>query len=167
MPSVWPGCWWPSRSTGPMVAADRRKGLRRGSLKALEPLLGDDTTVSAEVEILSSRMVLGRVVSKLQARHRCRTEDLAADRRCGGRRYEGDEPNSPWLGCRVLPGVAKKSRSIRSTCRSTRSTSGHTLIAGEGGTFEDLDEDDRLVLKGKGREPGQRPGLLDFCRPTQ
>jgi len=37
-----------------------------GSLKALQPLLGDDTTVSAELEILSSRMILGRVVSKLK-----------------------------------------------------------------------------------------------------
>jgi tyrosine-protein kinase Etk/Wzc len=69
-----------------------------GALKALEPLLGDDTTVSAEVEILTSRMVLGRVVNKLKL-------DIVAVPRTlplvGGafaRRYEGDEPNSAWLG---------------------------------------------------------------------
>jgi tyrosine-protein kinase Etk/Wzc len=49
-----------------MVCLQIEEKAPEGSLKALQPLLGDDTTVSAEVEILSSRMVLGRVVSKLK-----------------------------------------------------------------------------------------------------
>ena len=46
------------RADGLLQVEEKSSGM--GSLKALQPLLGDDTTVSAELEILSSRMVLGR-----------------------------------------------------------------------------------------------------------
>ena len=52
------------KADGLLQVEEKSAGL--GSLKALQPLLGDDTTVSAEIEILGSRMVLGRVVSKLR-----------------------------------------------------------------------------------------------------
>jgi tyrosine-protein kinase Etk/Wzc len=44
----------------------RKKAPEWARSRPCSRLLGDDTTVSAEVEILSSRMVLGRVVSKLK-----------------------------------------------------------------------------------------------------
>jgi tyrosine-protein kinase Etk/Wzc len=86
LPRRWPACRLKKKAAGV------------GSLKALQPLLGDDTTVSAEVEILGSRMVLGRVVEKLKL-------DLIATPKTfpliGGtiaRRYAGEEPNTPLLG---------------------------------------------------------------------
>jgi hypothetical protein len=65
-----------SRSTGQtglLQVEEKSSGV--GSLKALQPLLGDDTTVSAEIEILGSRMVLGRVVAKLKLDIVVRAED--------------------------------------------------------------------------------------------
>jgi tyrosine-protein kinase Etk/Wzc len=76
----------------------KKRALASARSRHLQPLLGDDTTVSAEVEILGSRMVLGRVVEKLKL-------DLIATPKTfpliGGtiaRRYAGEEPNAPLLG---------------------------------------------------------------------
>ncbi len=50
------------RADGLIQVEEKGNGL--SALKDLQPLLGDNTTVAAEQEILSSRLVLGRVVSK-------------------------------------------------------------------------------------------------------
>jgi tyrosine-protein kinase Etk/Wzc len=124
------------------------------------------TTVSAEVEILTSRMVLGRVVSKL------RLDIIAAPRTLpliGGavvRRYEGDQPNSPWLGLSSFAWGGERiqvdSLDVPTACARPRS---HTLIAGEDGAFEIFDEDDQLVLKGRpGAEPATR--ITRFSSPS-
>jgi tyrosine-protein kinase Etk/Wzc len=80
-----------------LLQIEEKKG-SGGVFKALEPLLGEDTTVSAEVEILSSRMVLGRVVAKLKLDIVATPQTLPLIGGAVARRYEGDEPNSPWLG---------------------------------------------------------------------
>jgi hypothetical protein len=84
------------RADGLLQVEEKSSGV--GSLKALQPLLGDDTTVSAEVEILGSRMVLGRVVEKLKL-------DIIATPKTfpliGGElslAAMGEEPNTPLLG---------------------------------------------------------------------
>ncbi|MEF8698563.1 MAG: polysaccharide biosynthesis tyrosine autokinase [Candidatus Accumulibacter sp. UW20] len=129
------------------------------SLKALEPLLGDDTTVSAEVEILTSRMVLGRVVSKL------RLDIIAAPRTLpliGGavvRRYEGDQPNSPWLGLSSFAWGGERIQVDSLDVPPRALDLGHTLIAGEDGAFEIFNEDDQLVLKGRA---GSRASNQDY-----
>jgi tyrosine-protein kinase Etk/Wzc len=135
------------RADGLLQVEEKSSGV--GSLKALQPLLGDDTTVSAEVEILSSRMVLGRVVNKLKL-------DIVAVPRTlpliGGavaRRYQGDEPNSAWLGFSSFAWGGERIQVDALDVPPHALDQRHTLIAGEGGTFEVFDDDDRLVLKGK------------------
>ncbi len=120
-----------------------------GSLKALQPLLGDDTTVSAEIEILSSRMVLGRVVSKLKL-------DIVATPRTfpliGGivsRRYQGDEPNSAWLGLSSFAWGGERIQVDSLDVPQQALDEKHTLIAGEEGAFEIFNKDDESVLKGR------------------
>ena len=124
------------------------KGSGAGSLKALQPLLGDDTTVSAEVEILGSRMVLGRVVEKLKL-------DLIATPKTfpliGGtiaRRYAGEEPNTPLLG---LSSYAWGGEVIQvDSLDVPRPYLDQQLILtlGEAGAFSIADKDDEVVLKG-------------------
>ncbi|WP_295484522.1 polysaccharide biosynthesis tyrosine autokinase [Accumulibacter sp.] len=120
-----------------------------GSLKALAPLLGDDTTVSAELEILSSRMVLGRVVSKLKLDIVVAPRTLPLIGGAVARRYEGDEPNSPWLGLSSFAwgGDVIQVDSIDVPARALDEQL--TLIAGDAGAFELLDMDDQAVLQGK------------------
>jgi tyrosine-protein kinase Etk/Wzc len=52
------------RADGLLQVEEKASGF--GVLKDMQPLLGDDTTVSAELEILESRMILGRVIDKLR-----------------------------------------------------------------------------------------------------
>jgi len=120
-----------------------------GALKALAPLLGDDTTVSAELEILSSRMVLGRVVSKLKLDIVVAPRTLPLIGGAVARRYEGDEPNSPWLGLSSFAwgGDVIQVDSIDVPARALDEQL--TLIAGDAGAFELLDMDDQAVLQGK------------------
>lgn len=143
------------RADGLLQVEEKSSGL--GSLKALQPLLGDDTTVSAELEILSSRMVLGRVVNKLKL-------DLVAVPRTlpviGGaiaRRYQGDEPNSPWLGLSSYAWGGERIQVDSFDVPADALDDRHTLIATAGGGFELFDEDEQLVLKGTvGKRAGDR-----------
>ena len=48
-----------------VLQVDEKSKGNLSALKDLDPLLGDSTSVSAELEILNSRMILGRAVSKL------------------------------------------------------------------------------------------------------
>ena len=75
---------------------DKNKGLT--ALQDVQSLRGDSPTVSAELEILGSRMILGRVVDRLHL-------ELVVSPRyapiIGGaiaRRYQGDSPAAPLLG---------------------------------------------------------------------
>jgi tyrosine-protein kinase Etk/Wzc len=120
-----------------------------GSLKALQPLLGEETSVSAELEILSSRMVLGRVVNKLKL-------DIVAVPRTlpliGGaiaRRYDGDEPSSPWLGLSSFSWGGDRIQVDSLEVPAPALDQRLTLVAGDGGGFEVLDREDQVVLKGK------------------
>ena len=134
------------RADGLLQVEEKSSGV--GSLKALQPLLGDDTTVSAEVEILGSRMVLGRVVEKLKL-------DLIATPKTfpliGGtiaRRYAGEEPNTPLLG---LSSYAWGGEVIQvDSLDVPRPYLDQQLILtlGEAGAFSIADKDDEVVLKG-------------------
>ncbi|MEF8709311.1 MAG: polysaccharide biosynthesis tyrosine autokinase [Candidatus Accumulibacter propinquus] len=143
------------RADGLLQVEEKSSGM--GSLKALQPLLGDDTTVSAELEILSSRMVLGRVVNKLKL-------DLVAVPRTlpviGGaiaRRYQGDEPNSPWLGLSSFAWGGERIQVDSFDVPADALDDRHTLIATAGGGFELFDADEQLVLKGTvGKRAGER-----------
>ena len=135
------------RADGLLQVEEKSSGM--GSLKALQPLLGDETSVSAELEILSSRMVLGRVVKKLKL-------DIVAVPRTfpliGGalsRRYDGDDPNSPWLGLSRFSwgGDRIQVDSLEVPARALDDQL--TLVAGDEGGFEVMDGDGQSVLKGQ------------------
>uniref|UniRef100_UPI0035AE1AF4 polysaccharide biosynthesis tyrosine autokinase n=1 Tax=Accumulibacter sp. TaxID=2053492 RepID=UPI0035AE1AF4 len=145
------------RADGLLQVEEKSSGM--GSLKALQPLLGDETSVSAELEILSSRMVLGRVVKKLKL-------DIVAVPRTfpliGGalsRRYDGDDPNSPWLGLSSFSwgGDRIQVDSLEVPARALDDQL--TLVAGDEGGFEVMDGDGQSVLKG---QVGKRASGQDY-----
>lgn len=135
------------RADGLIQVEEKNQGI--GSLKALQPLLGDDTTVSAEIEILSSRLVLGRVVSKLKL------DIVVTPRRFPligdvvARNYDGEGPNLPWLGLSSFAWGGERLQVDSLDVPPQELDEKHTLIAGEGGAFEIFNEDDEPVLKGK------------------
>lgn len=134
------------RADGLLQVEEKSSGV--GSLKALQPLLGDDTTVSAEVEILGSRMVLGRVVEKLKL-------DIVAVPKTfplvGGtiaRRYVGAEPNQPVFG---LDSYAWGGEAIQVDSLDVPKDyldDPLELIAGDNGTYAIIDVDKQTVLQG-------------------
>ncbi|WP_273703896.1 polysaccharide biosynthesis tyrosine autokinase [Candidatus Accumulibacter vicinus] len=146
------------RADGLLQVEEKSSGV--GSLKALQPLLGDDTTVSAEIEILSSRMVLGRVVAKLKLDIIAKPRTLPLLGSAVAKRYEGDEPNSPWLGLSSFAWGGERIQVDSLDVPRVQLDQLHTLIAGEGGAFEVFDEDDQLVLKGKA---GMRASNQDYA----
>ncbi|MCM8594283.1 polysaccharide biosynthesis tyrosine autokinase [Accumulibacter sp.] len=135
------------KADGLLQVEEKSAGL--GSLKALQPLLGDDTTVTAEIEILGSRMVLGRVVSKLKL-------DIVAVPRTlpliGGaiaRRYQGEGLNSPWPGLSRFAWGGERIQVDSFDVPPAQLDEKHKLVAGEGGAFEVFDDDNERVLEGK------------------
>jgi tyrosine-protein kinase Etk/Wzc len=131
-----------------LLQIEEKKG-SGGVFKALEPLLGEDTTVSAEVEILSSRMVLGRVVAKLKLDIVATPQTLPLIGGAVARRYEGDEPNSAWLGLSSFAWGGEVIQVDSLDVPDSALDGDLWLTAGEGGAFRIVDEDDRLVLEGK------------------
>lgn len=135
------------RADGLLQVEEKSAGF--GSLKALQPLLGDDTTVSAELEILSSRMVLGRVIAKLKLDIVARPRTLPLIGDAVARRYEGSGPNSPWLGFSSFAWGGERIQVDSLEVPETALDEKLTLIVGEAGTFEVFDMNDQSVLKGK------------------
>jgi len=134
------------RADGLLQVEEKSSGV--GSLKALQPLLGDDTTVSAELEILSSRMVLGRVVEKLKL-------DIVAAPKTfpliGGaiaRRHDGAEPADAFLGLSRYAWGGEAIQVDSLDVPRAYQDEPLLLIAGENGTFTILDADDQKVLEG-------------------
>ena len=135
------------RADGLLQIEEKKGG--GGVLKALEPLLGDTTTAPAEVEILSSRMVLGRVVSKLRLDIIARPRTFPLIGAAVARRYEGAEPNSPWFGLSSFAWGGERIQVDSLEVPVHALDEEHELVAGAGGSFEIFDEDDQMVLAGK------------------
>lgn len=134
------------RADGLLQVEEKSSGV--GSLKALQPLLGDDTTVSAELEILSSRMVLGRVVEKLKL-------DIIAVPKTfpliGGaiaRRHIGAEPADALLGLSRYAWGGEAIQVDSLDVPRAYLDEPLLLIAGENGAFTIIDADDQKVLEG-------------------
>lgn len=129
-----------------LLQVEQKKG--NGLLKDLQPILGDDTSVSAEVEILASRMVLGRVVEKLKL-------DIVATPKTfpliGGaiaRRYAGTEPNEPILGRASYAWGGEIIQVDSLDVPRDYLNEPLQLIAGEGGAYSIINDDKQTVLEG-------------------
>ena len=131
-----------------LLQVEEKGGGGISALKELQPLMGDSTTVSAEQEILTSRMVLGRVINRLKLDIEVQPKTFPIIGSALARRYKGEEPSSPLLG---LSSYAWGGETLQVDALDVpRSTEDKPLIltAGESGSFELFDEDGESVVKG-------------------
>ena len=135
------------RADGLLQVEEKSSGI--GALKDLAPLLGDETTASAELEILSSRMILGRVIEKLKLDIVAVPRTLPLIGRAVARRYDGEGPNSPLLGLSSFAWGGERIQVDSLQVPEVALDTDLILIAGENGAFELFDGDDQSVLKGK------------------
>lgn len=123
------------------------------ALTALQPLIEDSTSVSAELEIINSRMVLGRVVERLKLDIVAEPDYLPVIGRAVARRYKGDTPADPLLGLAGYAwggeGIQVETLDMPEVMRGTI----FTLVAGADGHYELFDEDEQPVLQGRVGEP--------------
>lgn len=131
-----------------LLQVEEKGGGGISALKELQPLMGDSTTVSAEQEILTSRMVLGRVINRLKLDIEVQPKTFPLIGSAIARRYKGEEPNSPLFG---LSSYAWGGETLQVDALDVpRSTEDKplSLTAGENGSFELFDEDGDSIVKG-------------------
>ena len=136
------------KADGLLQVEEKGGGGMSAALKDLQPLLGDNTTVSAEQEIFTSRMVLGRVINRLKLDIEVQPKTFPIIGAAVARRYKGEEPNSPLLG---LSTYAWGGETLQvDALEVPRSAEDKPLIltAGENGSFELFDDDGESVVKG-------------------
>ncbi|WP_068637837.1 polysaccharide biosynthesis tyrosine autokinase [Thauera butanivorans] len=142
------------------------KGTAKGGIAALrdvEAVLGDSTSVAAELEILRSRMILGRVVERLNLTIVAEPRYFPIVGRALARRHaNADAPAEPLLG---LSGHAWGGERI--TVQSLEVAPDLvgmplTLVVDEGEQFRLLDEDGILLAQGAVGIPvnGERVSLF-------
>ena len=68
------------------------------ALKDISPLLGDNSATAAQIEILNSRMILGRVADKLKLDIQAAPKYFPIIGKAKARRYGGAELAEPVLG---------------------------------------------------------------------
>ena len=102
------------KADGLLQVEEKGGGGMSAALKDLQPLLGDSTTVSAEQEILTSRMVLGRVINRLKLDIEVQPKTfpiiggaiatIALSRASGRSRAKGRTSRAPRIASRNRPG---------------------------------------------------------------
>ena len=124
------------------------------ALRDVEGVLGDNTSVAAELEILRSRMILGRVVERLNLSVVAQPTYAPIIGRAYARRFgNGDEPATPLFGLNSYAWGGE-----RITVQSLEVPADliglpFTLIAAEGNRFTLLGEDDEVLAEGAVGEP--------------
>ncbi|MBU1664569.1 MAG: capsular biosynthesis protein, partial [Gammaproteobacteria bacterium] len=132
---------------------DKKGGGGLTALKELQPLLGDSTSVAAQLEILQSRMILGRVVDKLKLDIIAVPGYFPVIGKAKARRYVGAELAEPLFG---LSSYAWGGEQIKvETLEVPRALTSKplTLVAGQGGNYQVFDEDENKLLDGQVGQP--------------
>jgi len=136
------------KADGLLQVEEKSGGGMSAALKDLQPLLGDSTTVSAEQEILTSRMVLGRVINRLKLDIEVQPKTFPIIGSAIARRYKGSEPNSPLFG---LDSYAWGGETLQVDALDVpRGAEDKPLIltVGENGNFELFDQEGDPAVKG-------------------
>lgn len=132
------------------------------AIKELQPLTEGSTSVSAELEIINSRMVLGRAVERLKLDIVAEPEYFPVVGRAIARRYAGNGPAEPLFG---LSGYAWGGESIQvETLDVPDSSKGSALfiVANGDNTFSVYGGNDVHILDGRVGELASRDGVTLF-----
>lgn len=134
-----------------LVQVEDKKSAQGGlaALRDVEAVLGDSTSVAAELEILRSRMILGRVVDRLNLTVRAHPQHLPVFGRALARRHAGVEPAAPLFG---LSGYGwGGERIVVQTLEVAPYLMGEplTLVAQGAGAYSVLDEAGTVLVSGR------------------
>lgn len=138
------------RADGLIQVEEKASGM--SALKELQPLLEDNTTVAAELEILTSRMVLGRVIDRLKLNIDVSPQYFPLVGAAFARKYSGEGLSAPLLGLAsyawggeslLIDGLDVPAGALDMPL---------TLIAGDQNKFELFDQNGALLLKGRAGE---------------
>lgn len=132
-----------------LIQVEEKGGGGMSMLKDLQPLLGDNTTVAAEQEILTSRMVLGRVIEKLKLDIDVAPKTFPVIGGAIARRYKGEAPNDALLGLSSYAWGGDVAQVDALKVPRDVFDKPLTLVAGESGRYSLLDQDGNEVLTGK------------------
>lgn len=138
-----------------LVQVEDKKSAQGGlaALRDVEAVLGDSTSVAAELEILRSRMILGRVVDRLNLTVRAHPQHLPVFGRALARRHAGVEPAAPLFG---LSGYGwGGERIVVQTLEVAPYLMGEplTLVAQGDSAYSVLDEAGTVLVSGRVGEP--------------
>lgn len=147
------------RADGLLQIEEKHAG---GALKALEPLMGDDTTVAAEMEILTSRMVLGRVVEKLKLDIVVAPKTFPLFGSAIARRHTDVEPAGAFLGLSRFAWGGEQIQVDSLDVPRDYLDEALLLIAGDNGAYTIIDDDDQTVLEGSAGTRASKQGFSAF-----
>ena len=132
-----------------LIQVEEKGGGAMSALKDLQPLLGDSTTVAAEQEILTSRMVLWRVIERLGLDIEIAPKTFPLIGGAIFRRYKDEALNEPLLGLSSFAWGGEVASVNSLKVPRDKQDKLHVLVVGDGGNFSLLDDDDEIVLSGK------------------
>lgn len=131
-----------------LIQIEEKNGGGMSMLKDLQPLLSDSTTVAAEQEILTSRMVLGRVIDKLKLDIEVAPKTFPFVGGAIARRYKGDAPNDPVMGLSSYAWGGDLVQVDALAVPREFLDKPFMLVAGESGGYSLMNDDGDEVLKG-------------------
>ncbi len=148
------------RADGLLQIEEQKGGI--SAFKELEPLMGDSSSVSSQLEILNSRMILGQVVEKLKLDIQATPAYIPLIGKTLARRHEGPDLAEPLLADSKYPwgGEAIKIETLEVPPLLLGESL--TLVAGEKAGYKVFDAEARLLLEGRVGEPANANGLVLF-----
>lgn len=132
---------------------DKKGGGGLTALKELQPLLGDSTSVAAQLEILQSRMILGRVVDKLKLDIVAVPGYFPVIGKAKARRYAGTDLADPLFGLSSYAWGGEQIKVETLEVPRVLTNKQLTLVAGKTGNYQVFDEDDNKLLEGQVGQP--------------
>ncbi len=125
------------------------------ALKELQPLLGESVSVAAQMEILKSRMILGRVVNQLKLDIIAQPKYFPVFGEAIARRHAGEDIAAPLFGLTDYAWGGERVRLESLQVPRNRIGEPLTLVAGENGAYRVYDADDVMLLEGMLDQPAE------------
>lgn len=145
-----------------LLQVEDKKSAGLTALEDLQPLMGESVSISAQLEILNSRMILGRVVDQLKLEIQAAPHYLPVFGRAIARRQAEDVLAAPLFGLSKYAWGGEKIRVETLDVPKDLLDENLTLIAGKNGAYQVFDEDDAPLLSGQVGQPASAKGITMF-----
>lgn len=148
------------RADALLQVEEKRKGI--AGLQDIEALMGDKTSVTAELEILRSRLILGRAAERLNLAVTAEPMRAPLIGKVLARRYSGDTPADAFLGMSSYGWGGERIQLDNLQVAPALLGETLTLVAEDQGAYRLLGPDDELLLQGRVGEAAAAEGVQIF-----